>query len=345
MSKQIISRADTSYKEIEKFKDYELTQCIAYEMAIRNPERKKLYQEYKKYVYTDKLDKWVSKFNTVQTYEEYKKLITDFIEAEGISKETVEKNEKLFKIIEEKTFFQPQDNIKLPDFTNNTINSYLDRTSQREQVSKLTCIDSNTIKQSIFQDTGIVKTIHNATLNYEKLFPKFSRPLPVIPKTATKEIDIHINLQLPEKELLSYLETIKKNYDKSHGEALRPSTPLSMAIDIDKEIFTIQIKMKKKGSQTNLEMPEKTQQEVYADLLFLYDVFTLTDIKKQSDKITFFRNNMIDYYAMKVCKYHGIKDIDEVSDFIGTPRDQTVREYVKMMQAYIDDYGYKKLLV
>jgi len=53
---------------------------------------------------------------------------------------------------------------------------------------------------------------------------------------------------------------------------------------------------------------------------------------------------MIDHYAKKVAHYHGIKDIDDVSDSIGTPRDQTIREYKKMMTKYIDEFGYKKLL-
>lgn len=39
-------RSDKQYKEIEKFRDYELTQCIAYEMAIRNAENIKLAEEY-----------------------------------------------------------------------------------------------------------------------------------------------------------------------------------------------------------------------------------------------------------------------------------------------------------
>lgn len=33
----IPKRSDSIYKEIESFEDYELTQCVAYEMAIRNP--------------------------------------------------------------------------------------------------------------------------------------------------------------------------------------------------------------------------------------------------------------------------------------------------------------------
>ena len=39
---ELAKRDDAIYKEIEEFKDYELTYCIAYEMAIRNDEVKEL---------------------------------------------------------------------------------------------------------------------------------------------------------------------------------------------------------------------------------------------------------------------------------------------------------------
>ena len=35
-------RSDSIYKEIEEFEDYEYSNCIAYEMAIRNKEVKRL---------------------------------------------------------------------------------------------------------------------------------------------------------------------------------------------------------------------------------------------------------------------------------------------------------------
>ena len=42
-------RDDSNYKEIEEFQDYELTNCIAYEMAIRNTELKKLLKKIVQY--------------------------------------------------------------------------------------------------------------------------------------------------------------------------------------------------------------------------------------------------------------------------------------------------------
>ena len=46
MSNQIIKREDAIYKEIELFEDYELTQCVAYEMAIRSENNLKDINEF-----------------------------------------------------------------------------------------------------------------------------------------------------------------------------------------------------------------------------------------------------------------------------------------------------------
>ena len=41
-------RDDLIYKEIEEFQDYELTNCVAYEMAIRNENISALVNKYLK---------------------------------------------------------------------------------------------------------------------------------------------------------------------------------------------------------------------------------------------------------------------------------------------------------
>jgi len=338
-----LTRFDNQYKDIEKFKDFELTQCIAYEMAIRNPERKKLQEEYLKQSFTKNIDKWIDRFNNIETDEEFKALILEFIKVEGINNTIVEENDKLQYAIEEKSFFSPrrESDIKL---LNDVIITYLLRDSQRKQASNSAIIDSDSLTESIMNDDGTTKTIHNGIINYEKLFPKFTRPHPVIPKNMSKEIDIKVNLKLPAKELLAYVEVIKKNYDASNGEAFQAATLLTTTAEIDREIFSIQIKMKRKGSKSKLEMPEKTQQEVYADLFFLYDVYRDGSIKKQNDKYNYFCDKLLTYYTDKVCRYHGISDKEDVYDSIGTPNEHYTRQYLKVMKGYIDQYAYKSLL-
>jgi len=50
-------RSDAIYQEIESFEEYELTQCVAYEMAVRNKNNLKaieevveFYNQYKEYL-------------------------------------------------------------------------------------------------------------------------------------------------------------------------------------------------------------------------------------------------------------------------------------------------------
>ncbi len=343
-----VSRSDKQYKEIEKFKDYELTQCIAYEMAIRNPEIKELIVKRDAADIMDDFDeKWMDKINKISTKEEESAIMMEFLDDDPKRQGNFLLHEEMGKSIKLKCFFaipKQSKSIINESMTNKHYVDYVSRGTQRVQASKSTLIDNDSIK-TCFVDNGTVATNTGGTIHYSELFPELSRPLPIIPGELSKEIDLPINLELPVKDILAYIETIKDNYDNSKGEIFQVVTPLTDISKIDKEIFSIQIKVKKRGSGSSLDMPEKSQQEVYADLFFLYDVFYTSDIQKQGDKIQYFQNEMIDYYAKKVCKYHKIKDIDDVSQDIGTPRDQTVREYVKMMKYYIDDYGYKKLLV
>ncbi len=221
--------------------------------------------------------------------------------------------------------------------------SYQSRSSQRAQAQRTHIINDDKL-DSYFDDDGSAKTIAGSIIKYVDLFPEFSRPLPLVQTEASKEIDLLLNLALPMEELTSYIEQIKKVYDNNSADIFQTASLNEDAKAAGREIFSIQIKMTKKGSRFHLDMPEKKRQEVYADLLFLYDVLNTSDIKKQGDKIQHFQNELIDYYAKKVCVYHRIKDIDEVTPFIGTPREQTVRECNKMMQRYIDGYGYRQLL-
>ena len=46
-------RSDSIYKEIEEFEDYEYSNCIAYEMAIRNKEVQKVIIDFDKCISID----------------------------------------------------------------------------------------------------------------------------------------------------------------------------------------------------------------------------------------------------------------------------------------------------
>ncbi len=216
--------------------------------------------------------------------------------------------------------------------------------SVEEQMKKTLVVDYEKIKNSLGTN-GIAPTKAGGEIDYKIVFPAFSKPLPDIPANLSKEIDLHINLALPLEEIIAYVKTIKDAYDKSGGTVFRTPSVLDDNIEIDKNISSIHIKTKKKNSKLDISIPDKKKQEVYADLFFIYDTLYVSDIEKQGDKIQHIKSEMIDYYAAKVARYNNIRDIDDISYEIGTPRDQSIREYGKIMKHYIADCGYKSLLV
>ncbi len=341
-------RSDQQYLDIEKFKDYEVTQCIAYEMAIRNPEVKTLVDERNAIdIFGDFTQSEIDSLLKVESYKQAQKFMSAYFRNKPERKKWLENETSLDTEIKKLSYFNiPSSDAMSEQLLGNLFfKKHLDKSSQRSQALKSSIIKKEGLGiKKMFEDDGTALTATGATINYETLYPRFSRPLPEVPTETSKEIDLLLNLALPTNDMTALLEAIKNVYDESKGEVYKVSTPLETVASIDKEIFEIKIKTKKRGSPTNIEVPEKSQQEVYADLLFLHDVFNCPDIKKQGEKIEYFKSAMIDYYASKVCKYSHIKNIDDVSDFIATPREQTIRKYAIMMKSYIDDFGYKKFL-
>ena len=345
-----ILRSDKKYKEIENFKDYELTQCIAYEMATRNPEVKKLVAEQATLWNWDSLpDDDMKSFEKTKSIEEMRMWIPIFWENNPQIRKEYMKYLELRSKINDLSYFHiaaPITGNFYRLLKNPAFNAYLKNPSQREQAEKSKSIRNEDLSIHAKRGhDGTASTELGGKMSYADLYPKLSREIPNLPVNLKKELDIPINLVLPLDDILSYVKAIKMNYDKSNGEAFKSASPVKEILEIDKDIFSIQIKMKQKGSDTKLTMPDKRQQEVYADLLFLYDFYTDSSNKNKRDKYLDFRKGLIDHYANKVCKYHGIKDIDDVSEYISTPNEHTARKYFKMMKAYIEEYGYKQLLV
>ncbi len=89
--RELPKRDDDIYKEIESFADYELTQCVAYEMAIRNDEVINSLNRITDYYDDDIFDKF-QKDKTNQSYkdshEQYKK-DNDILEAHGLYYSTI----------------------------------------------------------------------------------------------------------------------------------------------------------------------------------------------------------------------------------------------------------------
>ncbi|QFR49375.1 hypothetical protein FJR48_06405 [Sulfurimonas lithotrophica] len=99
-----ISRCDEKYTEIDSFEKYELTPCIAYEMAIRNNKVKKLLSRYEKISTMLKDDKYFFKmhmskklFAFAYGYEDEKEIDEEYPKYEKLYEQKQANYEKLIK--------------------------------------------------------------------------------------------------------------------------------------------------------------------------------------------------------------------------------------------------------
>jgi len=156
-----LSRSDGRYKEIEKFKDYELTQCIAYEMAVRNEEIKELAYKRDSTSILNMFDEtWIKRMNTISTKEEEDEILDEFTKIAVANIEMYKENQRLRKEIIEKSYFDiaNQKGSKINDLLSNVFyKDYVSRETQRIQAKKSHLIDTGSMKYA-FTDEGKADT-------------------------------------------------------------------------------------------------------------------------------------------------------------------------------------------
>ena len=219
-------RSDSIYKEIEEFEDYEYSNCIAYEMCIRNKEVKKILKSI-----TNKRDEIIEFF---EDYEEYN--------LEVVSNEC---NELIKYGINNKVILGIFSNI-----LNKESNIKIGKSSIDVEYENDLILDRK--KDFLYVDLiddGIVGVLENGdeeiipykqmNLDYIPLIKKsYSRPTLKIDKS--KIFKVEINLNLPKKELIAYISKIKDDYNKNNFivktplELLGEDTTKSNSIDKNK---------------------------------------------------------------------------------------------------------------
>ena len=101
---KFISRNDEQYTEIDRFEPYELTPCIAYEMAIRNNKVKKLLKRYEKISimledehFTLNIHMSKNLFSFIYGYEDNKKIDEAYLKYEKLYEQKQATYKKLIK--------------------------------------------------------------------------------------------------------------------------------------------------------------------------------------------------------------------------------------------------------
>jgi hypothetical protein len=341
-------RDDLIYKEIEEFQDYELTNCVAYEMAIRNNKN------------FEKID------NVIRFYEENKDFISYWIS------EKKEYDEKLFLTGSEKhhIIIEMLLNIEiLPFFEYGDIISFIDNRI-KNRIYEIIKILNNQYKS----DEIIIK-FDNANIIYNDLLSSIilSR---IIEKEGYKIItelyvedehgfipidkndensdykqietieDFNDFYQLEDRENIEVISKIEPIFKRPKLKINKfkinsiigeidfslPKEELIAYIskikdDFDKDNSIIKTPLELLGEtlekSDNKKTPKKPKASVYADWFYIYDYWKYEKIQGKTDKDIF--------VALEV-----ENNVPYKEDMLRKIRDK--------MKYFIDDLGYKELI-
>jgi hypothetical protein len=259
-------RSDLIYKEIEEFQDYELTNCIAYEMAIRNEDIKKLLHE----IFNQKLGCFQADGKQSILKSEYY-LNCREVEFYEITKSILDENKKIDLLLRTRYFSQlamsKRENYKI----DLTYNEFL-----------------------------TLANIKNGEKSKQIIENKFSRPIFDMPNKLRCEIS-NLNIAFPKGELIAYISKIKDEYDKDNsiiktplellGETLEKSdnkkTPKKPKASVYSDWFYIYDYWKYEKTQG------KTDKDIFVALEVENDVpYKEDNLRKIRDKMKYFIDDL-----------------------------------------------------
>lgn len=352
----IQSRDNDIYKEIDNFETYELTPCIAYEMAIRNDDVKTLLKRYDKITammddpeyqykrYLGKDDFETSKNNPLYglpkeyqnlSYEEYEEVVAKKFD---IYEEFIEGNYK--KFIDEYI-----------DRSNELGMSHLDKLKKR--------IEDELINNYLIYPTGYIRDVPGATYFYKEEITnsKKDENKTIIGNEHMKDgmfirfeeiiHDEFIQVQGTNiKNTEYYVNNIIPNFHRQVNDQNQINIPINFSLPLE-EIIEYITKVKKKinpktplellgekldkaNDMSNIKVGKETldatrgeeSQKKFADMFFIYDMrqqgFANGDIEMELN----YSNDD---------KHTGIST-------------NTIEKYYKIAKDYIDKERYKELI-
>lgn len=324
-------REDLIYQEIETFKTYELTPCVAYEMAIRNQDVKDLLYD------LDRLDKYKDKamFVRVSNDEElsrslkyfemiekdHKAFMDNFEDFQEIGMSHIAKLQEILEndLIENYRIYPKGYNRKILgmsealgesfeyELSNELENEHNDGIQASRKV-----YDGFKIYQGLFFD----KKKHFAN----HVLPNFKR------QVNDEPILVTLDLSRPTEEIKAYISHMQKTLNSSKRRSIKlPSELRGETVEQADNISRMRTISEKGTIKTFNGMKAKSSFK-FADMFFIYDALT----NKKTELMI--RTEISEYYQRKKYK------TTEMSD-------TTFRLYRDIITDYIDNGRYKELII
>ena len=334
---EILLRSDEAYLEIEQFKEYEFSWCIAFEMAKRDP---KLLKDVKRFIQFYKNHKSQIDFipHSYESYEEdfeYRhhrraKAIFEIgydyfaqthwlapvdlyhITGDKTALEMAKVYVHQFHDIQEQL---PNERFRLEDDEGVLFESSVQLNNDHFFENKASVSDEEILAaiNDYDIDPSLIESERRAT-------ESFARPKLTIPAMYNKNIQIELNLALPEKELLTYVSHIKEKFDE-HKELVKSPFELLGA-----ELSSIGLE-EVDAEQMYKKDRRKTLPEKCADLFFIYDCNA--------------NNLSMDYAIDRLNRYWN----DERNAFPEQFQIKTYKRYLKTAKDFIENRKYQSLLI
>lgn len=322
-------RNDKIYKEIEEFKDYELTYCVAYEMAIRNDEVKRLLEK----VFVNK-DSELGDSDTIKKLEDF-----------GFTGEAM-----IFYILNNSSTCSSH--MKYQRGIKNQIKTdYLYSKNEGLYNEYLTVIDN---KVFLEYEDGNIKSISLSEMsNKARTDIRISFLRPRLFFKEAKNVSLHINLSLPHNELMKQMEEIIKNI----------KSVKSIYEFFNQDLCQIN------SAKPTKNYPKRPKAEQLADMFFIYDYATyrMKEVKEYNErykaeldeKLSFIKNDKTltakekkiqemeakkeFIEAKSEAKIKSICNEDDVCNQVGLQGD-SVYKYYLAIKPYIEEKRYKELI-
>jgi len=331
----IPKRNDKIYLEIENFKDYELTQCIAYEMAVRNEELidkvVNLMNEYKQYFTTDGFSKKKqSEFTFKANFIANKYFINREIFM-NIKNKYENRNSIFETIMNSKTIQSKAESekcvVELKSTVKDLMSIYEEICNDRFNLEFKEYEDIELDNNTMYSFKKVVDSVNfkNNFYKHKKKIDKtttiiFSRPKLSISEDYNKaEVDIKVNLSLPLKEIEAYIKKIKSTYDKNHNVL---KAPIELLGEDLQQADSLVCDSKNKCFDSRIVL---SKQQKIADMFYIYDGLKngMTQRKIQ--------NEVYNYYA-------------DLGIETQTLDSKTLKRYKMIAIDYIDNMRYKELV-
>ncbi|MCG3676214.1 hypothetical protein PJV95_00600 [Aliarcobacter butzleri] len=300
---QLPKRADTKYTRIENFKPYELTHCIIFEMAGRNKEVRNTIQILAMTEEVLKIEYRVKPDNDEEYVDLYKLLgKKDLIEVSEKEYEELEKKRlhfsKTFRdginILKNEYYIHyDQNKVNIPEIENPFKEKDFEGMSFEEiheDFSDALCSPmmkhiSGAIGKFLHgEEYPLYKSDHNIyegfvtarginprckTFDISCINTHFQRKI-----YDTNQINVALNMSLPEDELVEYIKHIKKTLSDKKSKRLKSPNKL-----LGKEV---------KDAEKTANYPKKPTTKKLADMFFVYDYVTakIEELKSDSQLMT-----------------------------------------------------------